>query len=120
MDPSYGDTVRAAANRYVKRNPEKVRASAAAYRLKISPEKKREYERSNSLWQRYKLTVREYDKMLSDQEGKCAICRRVMGDDAGVDHNHETGKVRALLCGGCNRGLGFFKENIEALLNAIQ
>jgi hypothetical protein len=56
--------------------------------------------------------------MTTDQEGKCAICgsleRRLV-----IDHDHETGKVRALLCWGCNVGLGYFGDSPEMMMEAI-
>ena len=62
-----------------------------------------------------------YDK----QKGLCAICAVTLTKDrsitsAHIDHNHETGTVRGILCAGCNSGLGMFKENPEALLNAVE
>ena len=63
--------------------------------------------------------------MLSQTEGKCPICGRqfVAGkmnpQGYDIDHNHRTGKVRGLLCRNCNRGLGQFDDNVEALLQAV-
>jgi hypothetical protein len=51
--------------------------------------------------------------MLEAQGGVCAICRTAPA--VHVDHDHETGAVRALLCFNCNGGLGQFKDNPEAL-----
>jgi Recombination endonuclease VII len=59
--------------------------------------------------------------MLEAQGGKCAICPARSSDHGKkfhVDHCHETGKVRALLCNNCNNGLGRFKDNAEYLINA--
>ena len=63
-----------------------------------------------------------YERMLYLQNGKCAICGR---EDNGarrfcVDHDHETGRIRGLLCGRCNTGLGFFEDNTEALRAALE
>lgn len=70
------------------------------------------------------ITTEQYDKMLHEQGGKCAICRT---DQSGterstylcVDHDHETGKVRGLLCVTCNMGLGMFKDNVGLMAKAI-
>jgi len=56
----------------------------------------------------YGLTPEQYDALLAEQDGKCAICRTDdwPGKGPHVDHEHETGKVRGLLCGKCNVALG--------------
>ena len=66
------------------------------------------------IFQTYGLTREKYDEMLLEQSGKCAICG---GDvDLEIDHDHETGKVRGLLCGNCNKALGLIKDNPETAL----
>lgn len=60
--------------------------------------------------------------MLNQQGGKCAICETTVPTvhkRFHIDHCHETGKIRGLLCHGCNVGLGYFKENVTALKNAV-
>ena len=71
---------------------------------------------------RYGITPEQYLKMFSDQEGKCLICGqpetclyRDQIRSLAVDHNHETGQVRGLLCNGCNNGLGRFKDDPSLL-----
>lgn len=56
---------------------------------------------------RYDLTPEEHAKMMHDQKGVCAICEKLPNGKRPlvVDHNHTTGKVRGLLCYGCNRAL---------------
>ncbi len=71
---------------------------------------------------RYGLTVGDYQAMFDLQAGLCAICQAPEGArnrSLAVDHCHSTGKVRALLCSGCNAMLGMAKENILTLLAAI-
>lgn len=52
-----------------------------------------------------------------EQQNRCAICGRDGRLD--IDHCHASGKIRARLCGNCNRGLGYFKESITNLCNAV-
>lgn len=71
-----------------------------------------------------KLSEEEYNEKLNFQDGKCAICGKTemnyINKVLCVDHNHETGKIRDLLCGLCNSGLGKFLENKQLLINAIK
>jgi hypothetical protein len=91
-------------------------------------ERKREYQQTDSykrsfrrwyLREKYGLTLEQYDEMLERQGGGCAICGKPPGDIAlHVDHCHETGRVRGLLCFACNAGLGQFKHDPELLVAA--
>ena len=69
----------------------------------------------------YGITIDEYDRLFESQGGKCAICNTE--DNGGkrfyVDHNHNSGIVRGLLCINCNAALGHYKDSIEIHLNAI-
>jgi hypothetical protein len=70
----------------------------------------------------YGITLAEYNKMFEDQGGRCAICGspdEVEGRRLAIDHCHDSGRVRGLLCGKCNRGLGLFYDNKQLLENAI-
>jgi hypothetical protein len=76
---------------------------------------------------RYGLTVDQYEEMYEAQGGKCAICEQAetsLGNNGeikmlAIDHDHETGKVRGLLCNNCNRAIGLLKDDVEVLLNAV-
>lgn len=61
---------------------------------------------------KYNITIEEYDHMLVYQNGVCAICKQVdvTGRRLAVDHDHETGKIRGLLCSSCNTKLGWMKR----------
>ena len=61
---------------------------------------------------RYGITLQDYEDLLTRQYGSCKICLRSFEQlkRVCVDHNHETGKVRALLCGQCNSALGLVRE----------
>ncbi len=68
-------------------------------------------------------TNHEYETLLQDQDNACAICgitAEEIGKKLIVDHNHETLKVRGLLCWRCNSGLGFFKDNQAHLAMEIE
>lgn len=91
-----------------------------------NPERLRESQRRNLLWTSYRITPVDYDTMLTEQDGGCAICGLPEADNkiAGkynclsVDHDHKTGKVRGLLCNQCNRGLGFLQDSSVLLRRA--
>lgn len=69
------------------------------------------------LRRRYGISAAAADALLEEQEGVCAICRE--RPPAHVDHDHLTGKVRGILCFGCNGGLGQFQVNRAWLAAAI-
>ncbi len=68
----------------------------------------------------YGISIMTYEEMQAQQGGVCAICGKacVTGQSLAVDHCHETRTVRGLLCVNCNRGLGLFKDNEDALIRA--
>lgn len=71
----------------------------------------------------YGITIEDFDAMLSKQDGTCAICDGRNSDSARnrrmtVDHDHETGKVRGLLCFTCNTSIGKLGDTYEALQKA--
>jgi DNA-directed RNA polymerase subunit RPC12/RpoP len=63
----------------------------------------------------YGLTFDEFSTLLDQQEGKCAICGHEFEGEPMVDHDHETRRVRGLLCHHCNTGLGLFRDNATTL-----
>lgn len=71
---------------------------------------------------RYGITLEEYNKMFKDQNGECRICgtKENRNKRFSVDHDHETRKVRGLLCFECNKGLGGFRDNTIFLMQAIK
>lgn len=93
-------------------NPERVtryrREASRRHRLR-NPHR----SRNDLLKYKYGLTPERFEEMLTAQEGKCAICRRPPrpGKPFSIDHDHETGRVRGLLCQFCNVMLGFIEGN---------
>lgn len=71
---------------------------------------------------KYGLTHREQDALYAAQKNKCPICHAKLEVDkkSHFDHCHATGKVRGILCGPCNQAIGLFKENTDAMLNAVK
>lgn len=68
---------------------------------------------------RYGIGFQDYGALYLAQSGLCCICKAVPEKPLVVDHDHESGEVRGLLCGLCNSGLGMFKDNIGAMASAI-
>lgn len=66
---------------------------------------------------RYGLTRPAMDAMIERQGGKCAICRT--REPTVVDHDHQLGDVRGILCDGCNTGLGTFSDSPVLLRRAL-
>ena len=67
-------------------------------------------------------TQKWFEEHFLSQSGLCAICGAELaltGRDTHVDHDHETGKVRGILCFRCNLGLGYFRDNCDFLTSAI-
>lgn len=80
------------------------------------PENKERQNQTRRL-KKYNLSNDEYKLFLDNQNNVCPIC---YGEVKVVDHYHETGKVRGILCWSCNVGLGHFKDSEDNLKNAIK
>lgn len=87
----------------------------------------REVHRRSTTKRRYGLTLEQYDELLLDQNGACAICREPETLTVGgrlrrlaIDHDHSTDTVRGLLCYGCNVSLGHFNDSVPTLERAIR
>lgn len=78
-----------------------------------------EQRRAMTLRQEYGLTVAAFAQMEVAQGGACAICGETPSKRLHVDHCHETGRVRGLLCQACNVGLGFFRDDPGRLTRAV-
>ncbi|MFE6126701.1 endonuclease VII domain-containing protein [Streptomyces sp. NPDC056437] len=97
------------------RDPAKAVAKSTAWK-RANPDRYADYGRRS----KYGLQPGQYARMLEEQNGLCLICRSPHPKPLHVDHCHATGKVRALLCDLCNRGLGYFQENPDRLASAIK
>jgi hypothetical protein len=100
------------------KNRERVRECARKY----NRGKGRAKMRTKDLRVRYGLTPEQYRSMLDDQNGTCAICGKSAeqnGKRLSIDHCHETGIVRGLLCYRCNTGLASFKDSPQMVERAL-
>ena len=125
-------------------NPEAMRRASKKYQAnnrELLARRQREHREANPqlkildadrhLWRKYGITRLEWDSMLATQDGGCAICHVPLHpgprqrtdpvmDKVCVDHCHDTGMVRGLLCDPCNKGLGNFRDNPDLLASAIE
>ena len=75
--------------------------------MPLSPEKKRD----KHYQQRYGITTADFERMLASQGGVCALCRQPPKQRRlNVDHDHDSGAVRELLCNVCNRAIGLLED----------
>jgi hypothetical protein len=135
------------AKKWRKNNPEKVSEHARRVRVKNkekikirqkewSDKNKKYVQEKGKIWYEnnknrsrnvylkrvFGITLEEYNNLMVKQNNCCAICGEppVIGEKSfPVDHDHETGKVRGLLCRGCNVGIGNLKDSVELLEKAI-
>lgn len=88
-------------------------------------------QREQMLARKYGIDEATIQDALTEQRDRCAICESYIGGfsmrkdgvltpDAHVDHDHKTGRVRGMLCGSCNRGLGLFKDNLNVVYAAYK
>lgn len=71
---------------------------------------------------KYGITPEEHNQLLINHDFRCALCKRHMTEfkhGLGVDHCHETGKIRGMLCMPCNTSLGYFGDTPEALTKVL-
>lgn len=102
-------------------------------KVKLNKEKskfktRKEYSRNWSLLKKYNISLEEFDALWIVFKGKCCICEKELKlpepkqgqslDTVCVDHDHNTGNLRGLLCSGCNKGLGLFKDSAILLQKA--
>lgn len=105
------------------KDPEKYRAACRGWYGR-NLERARDYERARAC-QKYGITVEQFEAMLAAQTGKCAVCETAFGGlydgpntSPRIDHCHETGTVRGLLCNRCNRAIGLFCDDAAVMEKA--
>jgi hypothetical protein len=128
-DPENGEEVktrlRETSRRFRKKNRERLRPIWAKWARdkranETQEEREQRLEISRGRWMRASgLTLDQHHALLEKQDFCCAIC----GDctsDLHIDHSHQTGRIRGLLCHGCNVAIGHFREDISRMTNAIE
>jgi hypothetical protein len=104
--------------RYRLRHPDRARAAQLKWR-RANAEYNRERQRPYHLKYKYGITVEEYEVLLETQNHRCAICNTDSPSGKwkvfAVDHCHDTGEVRGLLCNECNRGMGLLGDDHKRL-----
>ena len=108
------------------RDPEKRKAWNLAYNLKYYSdpahiEHRKHSRKKLNLMRRYGLTIEEVDNLLLNQNNRCGCCHKEFDKKRKfvVDHNHQTGKVRGLLCIKCNIAAGLLEDDVGTMLNLI-
>jgi hypothetical protein len=112
---------------YYQRNRDKINKRTLSYRRRrrqADPDAVHKQDRNWALQQRYGITAATYAALYAAQKGCCAICGSVAANNGKhahlhVDHDHTTNKVRGLLCGRCNKGIGLFLDRRDLLEAAV-
>lgn len=115
-NPEYAARQRENVRKWVRENRARNNAINLAWTKKQGPL----YGRARKL-SKYGLTIDDYDRMFAAQSGACNICRKPpkQGKSLHVDHCHDTGRIRGLLCFRCNFGLSFFFDDADTVARAL-
>lgn len=111
-------------NKYIKQYKKhyKLNRHEILKKSKLYRELNPELRRNTALKTKFGITLAEYEEMFDKQNGVCAICLQqevLKNKRLAVDHNHVTGKIRGLLCGKCNKGLGLFSDDFQLIMKAV-
>lgn len=109
---------RAMIDAWQSRNVERVRLTTKGWTSRHADFVKKHCERRRL--KKYGITSEQYRDLLAQCGGKCMICRRQPDKTIDIDHCHKTGRVRGLLCNGCNTGLAKFRDDATVLEAAIE
>lgn len=124
------EEVKARVRKYYSENKEKIKNKRSERYRKEHPskeiiirtdEEEIAYKRNLSLKKRFGITLDDYNQMRFEQDGCCFICGRHEDEvyQLCVDHDHNTNKVRGLLCNNCNSVLGHARDDINVLYKSI-
>ncbi len=129
-DPEFRAAAQEQGRKWRLANPEKAAAQAERERQRraeerSTPEGRARVAKANlRQWLRsqYGMTVAEYEVLVREQGGVCQVCRKPCRRHArlSVDHCHETGAIRGLLCDRCNKVLGMVEDSADLLEGLAQ
>ena len=114
-DPEFAERQRENCRRWTEKHKERIKQYKKDYRLKQD----KNYGKIKRL-REHGLTLDDYELLLKKQKGVCAICGKKPSKNKrfAIDHDHDTGLIRGLLCFRCNFGLSYFSEDYEQLRKA--
>ena len=123
QEPEFRAANNERSKRWAKEHTEARLAAAAPHEVEYL-ERGIRRSRNTRLKRDYGITCNDFDLLLTEQLGGCAICKAISVGCGSrkrlfVDHDHLTGKLRGLLCNACNRGLAHFKDNTDLLRKAV-
>lgn len=119
---NFGKYLARSGNIIHRRRCNKCRRKESAKRYEENPnvkEKMKRTAKTHHLRTHYGITLEDYEKIYVEQNGKCKICNKHKSI-LNIDHCHVSGEVRGLLCWSCNIALGYFKDSLSNLKNAIK
>jgi len=93
------------------------RSKGYLYPKKSAPKGTYTTIKGQSIYQRYKLSEKEHEGLLTSKGNKCQICDTK--NNLVIDHCHNTKKIRGILCRKCNSGIGFLKDDISRVKRAV-
>jgi hypothetical protein len=80
----------------------------------------RRHSGEQHLWRTYQLSIVRFDQIFDEQDRRCACCKTTRPGESSwcIDHDHDTGQIRGILCSNCNTGIGFLGDSVEGLQRA--
>ena len=100
------DKIKEVNKEYREKNKDKIKEVNKEYR-----EKNKDKIRADRIMRKYNLTMEDYQEIINSQNNQCPICHTDLRHvKLHVDHDHETGKVRGILCYKCNTQLGVYEK----------
>lgn len=96
--------------RWQEANRDRYRDAQRSYK-EANKERIQRSNRERHLLKQYGITIRNFELLVHAQFGCCLICNSEEWENLHVDHDHETGAIRGLLCGKCNKAIGLLDED---------